>query len=100
MDNSRYILISKESIKNESLTLESKGFLITLLIQENGFKFKKSELLKIGGIGIHKTNRMIKELIDSGNLIKESTRRVNGSYVSHMWVAVNETGIDNNAHNT
>lgn len=73
-----YVMLNKEFLNNQDLSLKAKGLLAYLLSLPDDWQIYESEIVKHHSDGKDSLRSAIKELIDSGYILRERIRNEKG----------------------
>jgi hypothetical protein len=72
--NSRFTVVPNEPINDEALTFEALGLLSYLLSRPDNWQVKLSQLRIRGGLGRDKAQKLMRQLIDAGYVVRRQDR--------------------------
>jgi hypothetical protein len=72
--NSRFTVVPNEPVNDEALTFEALGLLTYLLSRPDNWQVKLSQLRIRGGLGRDKAQKLMRQLIDAGYVVRRQAR--------------------------
>ena len=88
-----YLMISKATLADHSISFEARGFLCFLLTKPDDWRIRPEQLAKETGLSMATIYRLLKRLIDSRYVRREPIvrRKPDGTFDSAMFYIVFET---------
>ncbi len=80
-----YTVIPNHIPRDESLSLDARGFLCLIMTMASAWKFRRSNLMKTCGIGKDKYHRITNELKNAGYLVIENIHGSDGRITGARW---------------
>jgi len=101
--NSHYTAVPNRIFEDENISLAARGLLGYLLVKPDSWEVRVDDLQKRGGVGREKAQQLLRELVESGYIVRETTRD-GGKFVGYNYIVYDEpqpeTGIPFSAPET
>lgn len=85
-----FVVLYRSAAQDARLSLEARGLLVMMASLPDNWSYSETGLASKAGCGRQKVNRILRELIDAGYLLREQRHGENGKFTSCTYVLQEE----------
>ena len=85
-----FVVLYRSAAQDTRLSLEARGLLVMMASLPDNWSYSETGLASKAGCGRQKVNRILRELIDAGYLLREQRHGENGKFTSCTYVLQEE----------
>ena len=85
-----FVVLYRSAAQDTRLSLEARGLLVMMASLPDNWSYSETGLASKAGCGRQKVNRILRELIDAGYLLREQRHGEHGKFASCTYVLQEE----------